>query len=283
MITKRLIDRESDADQIEREVLRSGIDLVPPAGAEGDVWRKLLGAIAPPSTPDGGGGSTLPDGAALAGAGAAAKAVSTIGTLAKGFLAGVGASAVVAGGIRVLSPAAEERRATPVSESLREIVPPPDAAPRSPSAMRLREPASAPATSPRRAVPGRAAAPQPSRDRGEPSRSPVPASSVAAFPVLEASLGAGQLEEEARMLARARAELLRSEFTAAFATLEASRLRFSSPELYQEREALTIELLYRSGERRAAAERGGAFLERFPDSPHVARVRGFSSAAEIRR
>jgi hypothetical protein len=50
-----------------------------------------------------------------------------------------------------------------------------------------------------------------------------------------------RLEEETRMLRRARSELRSGALTAAFATLEASRHKFAAPELAQEREALTIE------------------------------------------
>jgi len=77
------------------------------------------------------------------------------------------------------------------------------------------------------------------------------------------------------LLRRARAELQAGSLALAFATLEASRERFATPELAQEREALTIELLYRSGQRAAAGERALAFLARFPESPHAARLRGF--------
>ena len=80
------------------------------------------------------------------------------------------------------------------------------------------------------------------------------------------------------MLLRARAELRAGRLAAAFATLEASREKFSFPELVQEREALLIELLYRSGERASAAEKSRAFLARYPESPHAARLRRLASA-----
>jgi hypothetical protein len=101
--------------------------------------------------------------------------------------------------------------------------------------------------------------------------------SVAAFPLPDAprSLPKSRLEEEAALLQKARTELRSGALAAAFATLEASRERFSAPELYQEREALLIELLYRSGQRERARERARAFLARFPESPHAAGVRAF--------
>ena len=43
------------------------------------------------------------------------------------------------------------------------------------------------------------------------------------------------------------------------------------------REALMIELLYRSGQVAAAAQRAKAFLARFPESPHASQVQQFAA------
>ena len=88
---------------------------------------------------------------------------------------------------------------------------------------------------------------------------------------------ASQLQAEARALREARAALRAGQLSSALATLEASRQRFSAPELEQEREALLIELLFRSGQSHAAALRAKAFLERFPESPHAGQVQQFTS------
>ncbi len=53
-----------------------------------------------------------------------------------------------------------------------------------------------------------------------------------------------ELEEEVRLLEKARAELRTGALAQSLVTLEASKAKFSFPELYQEREALTIELMY---------------------------------------
>jgi hypothetical protein len=127
--------------------------------------------------------------------------------------------------------------------------------------------------SPSRAAPGVAAVPTvpvPAVERA------AGAPSVASFPSEEAALAASRLKEEAALLRRARAELRAGALAQAFATLEASRRTFTAPELTQEREALAIELLYRSGERAAAASRARDFLARFPESPHAAAVRAFA-------
>jgi len=76
-----------------------------------------------------------------------------------------------------------------------------------------------------------------------------------------------RLEAEARALRQARDELRTNRLVDAFATLEASRRQFPAPELDQEREALMIELLYRSGQATAAEQRAEAFLRRFPEIP----------------
>ena len=111
--------------------------------------------------------------------------------------------------------------------------------------------------------------------------SPLQPGSVAAFPVSDASSPAPQsrLDEEAALLRQARSELRAGSLAAAFATLEASRAKFSAPELYQEREALLIELLSRSGQREQARERARRFLAGFPESPHAAAVRAFAASS----
>ena len=101
--------------------------------------------------------------------------------------------------------------------------------------------------------------------------------SVATFDVSEplSEPRSSQLEAETRALRRARDELRAGKLSDAFATLEASRREVSEPELYQEREALMIELLSHSGQASAAEQRARAFLSRFPESPHAQQVRRF--------
>ena len=59
----------------------------------------------------------------------------------------------------------------------------------------------------------------------------------------------------------------------ALALLDAARTRFADGGLVQEREALTIEALVRSGQRALATKRAEAFLRDYPKSPHGADVR----------
>ena len=59
--------------------------------------------------------------------------------------------------------------------------------------------------------------------------------------------------------------------------LEAARARFPDGTLAQEREALAIEALWRSGQRAAARLRAEAFARTYPGSPHAARVEQLTS------
>lgn len=110
-----------------------------------------------------------------------------------------------------------------------------------------------------------------------PSPPPIAAElpSVAAFPAV-GNARPSQLQAEAAALRSARAELRAGKLADAFATLEASRQMFSAPALYQEREALMIELLFRADQGATAQRRAAAFLENFPDSPHAAAIRQLS-------
>ena len=80
------------------------------------------------------------------------------------------------------------------------------------------------------------------------------------------------LAREAALLRRARSELQGGDLPAALATLELSQRDVPRPQLLQEREALLIEALFRSGRRPEATRRARDYLVRFPDSPHAGRV-----------
>lgn len=274
MTPRRWLDDESDATSDERELLRAALDTPPPAFAEQAVWRRLSVSLGVPNagtldTPDAGAAAGPPAAAALPHAGS-----TVLSTFLKGVALGVGVTAAAVGGQRALegpAPATEravqERpaaTAAAVSSGSRTV--PPLEPPRVEASERAAPPSSARAQ--------RSAAPVDAAIRAE--TAPNGAGSVAAFP--EPLDPNRRLGEEARLLRRARAELQAGSLSLAFATLEASRERFATPELAQEREALTIELLHKSGQRSAADERARAFLRRFPESPHAARVRGFVAA-----
>jgi hypothetical protein len=277
MSTKRWMDSESAEDDLAREVLRAGLDVGPPDGAERDVWRKVAAVVGAPMPQGVGLDTTTPAATGTVTSGGAA----TFGLLAKGFVLGVGASALVG-----LAPRVLERRA-----ASRDLIEDTAAAPSSATAHpRGRVTASSAVSSPVKAPSSAedrfddasvSAAPTPSSAARagaaaeQPSRA-VRGPSSAAFPVTaEAMPRRTSLAAEAALLQKARTELRAGATSAAFATLEASRQKFSAPELDQEREALAIELLYRTGQEGPASARARAFLLRYPESPHGSRIKSF--------
>lgn len=264
MSTKRWIDSERVEDELEREVLRAGLVVEPPESAERDVWRRVAAVVAAPTPPTGG----LEAAPAAASTGALTSGTATLGLLAKGFALGVGASAIVAVASRGLerpasprppaaatSAAVGARSAEPVERLVAPKVP--EVASADPPDESAPAPRSTPSSGPRARA-------------GTPAPRSVATSSAAGTESRESRLAA-----EAALLQKARAELRAGAIGAAFATLEASRQTISAPELDQEREALAVELLYRSGQRGPASARARAFIERYPESPHVNRVRSF--------
>ena len=288
-LPKRFLDERSDADDFERAVLRAESDGGPPAGTEREVFARVM-AVAFPVAPAASGPAAPVEpvaGGAL-GTGALVKGATTLGSLGKGFALGIGVSIAAAAGSHVLgektppsgaaaphaasvemAPRAESRQ-TPIGRTVASV------------ASGERRPFEAEARAPANGAPQQGAV-----VRAEPPAIAVPplertpgAPSVASFESAdERTLAASRLKEEAALLRRARSELRAGALAAAFATLEASRHRFTAPELSQEREALAIELLYRSGERAAARGRAREFLARFPESPHGAAIRAFADGA----
>ena len=84
--------------------------------------------------------------------------------------------------------------------------------------------------------------------------------------------------EESRLVATAREALRSGATTQALELLEQARQRFPAGTLLQEREALMIEALARTGQRAAAIERGRAFERDNPGSPYTARVHAILSS-----
>jgi outer membrane protein assembly factor BamD (BamD/ComL family) len=84
---------------------------------------------------------------------------------------------------------------------------------------------------------------------------------------------ASHLRDESAMILGARRVLRAGDPARALTLLDAARTRFPDGGLVQEREALTIEALVRSGQRALATKRAEAFLRDYPKSPHGADVR----------
>jgi hypothetical protein len=282
------LDPSSEASEFERAVLRSGAEADPPEARRDEVWSRVLGSLS--LTPL---GAALSQGATVAPASAAIKAATSASKsgavwlgVGKGFVVGLAVYGASTGIGQVATQFAPHRPSVTTStlgsaraQPARNLGVPADVVPAAESGP---EPKVTPAAS------STAAARAP--DKGLPggdARDIRPAlsngSSVAAFddapgqPTRESARRASQLEAEARALRDARAALKAGELSNAFATLEAAQRNFSVPELDQEREALMIELLQRSGHSDAASQRARAFLKLYPNSPHAGQVRPFAA------
>jgi len=85
-----------------------------------------------------------------------------------------------------------------------------------------------------------------------------------------------RLGAEGRVVLDARRALREGRPEAALRLLDVARTEFAAGALGQEREALSIEALFRSGQREAASRRATAFLRAYPGSPHGASVKTFA-------
>jgi outer membrane protein assembly factor BamD (BamD/ComL family) len=84
------------------------------------------------------------------------------------------------------------------------------------------------------------------------------------------------LREENQQMSDARAAMRRGDAPRALVLLEQVRARFPGGMLVQEREALAIEALARSGRRGDASARAAAFLRAYPTSMFAERVQAFA-------
>lgn len=276
---KHWLDEASDADDFERSVLRVGrLSADPPPGAEDAVWATVLGAVA--VAPIAAVAMTSSAQAAVSGAG---KALGVWLGVGKGFIVGLAIYGAAVGGSELAThfTAQKEAPTSSAPKPARRPLVPLAAAPLAPAVV---------TTLPESALDSAPPAPSTSSLNGArsitASSSAQPAvaqkNAALAFPDLESEPRVGQLQAEASALRQARAELRAGKLADAFATLEASRRQFSAAELYQERESLMIELLFRSGQVATAKERAAAFLQRFPDSPHAETIRQFAERTSSR-
>ncbi len=277
----RWIDSDGEAGAFEREVLRDNLAVDVPDLAADRVWEGVLGVLAAPL--DVGAGAApkvLESGARVIqrakATAAGSKAVTTL-MVVKSVLIGGAVGAIVTTTALVTRPAdtpptrAAVRGATSGGSAAGVSAPAP--ARSLPVQTYAEEPALVPA------APGHVSA----TSGGSVAREPSPAAqpSVAAFAEPDSAVGDGaaaalrasELRAEAALIRQARAELRQGALAQAFGTLEASRERISTPALVEEREALMIELLVRSGKRELATTRAREFSQRFPNSALGAEVR----------
>jgi hypothetical protein len=271
---KRWLD-DAPASSAERQLLQSGLSLEPPPDAQGQVWAALLTKIPPPGAPppgQGGGGAAAGKGAASAGKGAVAAKAASAGVL-KSALIGAGSAVALIAGYSVVTPSTD-RPPPPaaVAPSTQTAAPPPPAhaappaAAAEPSAVPSAAPSADPVVERRAAVEPRAAA------------SSLPSAAVSATPAAVAEAERETMtREESRLVAEARDALRKGDAAGALTMLEQIRVRFPSGVLGQEREALAIEALARSGRKAEAAARASAFVKAYPSSPLASRVQGFAN------
>jgi hypothetical protein len=247
------------------------------------VWAAVLTKLPPLSGPPGGpgdgGASAAGKAAAASKAAVAAKGAGSLGAigagagLLKSVLIGAGGAVALIATYSVVAPAPRpEPVQSPVAVVAAPVVASPPAGPIGERAVRVPEP-----------VASAAALATPNAERRVPSeaRTTAAAGTVEAVPA-PASVEVVEreretmLREEGRLVGEARDSLRRGDATGALAQLEQIRTRFPGGALAQEREALAIEALARSGQRAAASNRAAAFLRAYPTSQLAERVQEFA-------
>ncbi len=258
---KRLLDDFGALDVETRRALEAGRDVEPDRAARSSVWAALIGQL-PPGAIGGAAGGGAAAGGAAAGGAAAGGAGSAGGAVAGGALGtaglvksigiGVGAGLVVVLAGQAIVGSKQEPRPTPTVSASSVVTPVPSVEPP--------------------AVRGRLASPVPADEAEEDEAHEAVVEPVRGI----AGGGAGRVgtvREEARLIARARLRLLHDDPSGALRLLETARQRFPNGVLIQEREALAIEALAKSGQRDAAAARARTFQQAHPESPLKDRVR----------
>lgn len=114
----------------------------------------------------------------------------------------------------------------------------------------------------------------PENANAAPSASIVPASASAPSTNAEAK---SALRDESMAVLEIRRTLRGGDASGALRLLEQARQHFPHGALGQEREALSIEALAKSGARDAAARKADAFLRAHPKSPYAADVQSYTS------
>jgi len=303
----RLRDAKSPHSRVARDLLRSavghrsngsGATLIdgPTSKQRDAMWASLTAAIGP--VPSGSGGEPGPGDAGAGDAAPMTKGAFTL-SAAKVWLAlGIGGVASVGAAWYVAEPPADRAPLSPTVVAAK-TTRAPQAAPVTASAAseletkeaEVRDAANpkAPVAPPSaaRAEPRQAA---PSTSGSEATRAPVgsapsskvvgtthleSASSSPEVAVLSATERASRLRDEVRATASARAALRSGDPAGALAQLEGAQQVFGAGSMGQEREALIIEALGRSGARDMASARASAFVARWPGSAYAATIRAF--------
>jgi hypothetical protein len=241
---RRWADEEGDATEIERDLIRAARAAGPSSDEQKQIWLGIAAQCVPPAAGVGTGAAATAAAAPAKGSGLWAlvslKTVVVVAAVGGGAITGYG-----------LTHHSRPPAAPPVQTANAPVLVPaelasPTADPNAPSAA---EPGALPGPT---AVRTNAPAP----DDAKKSR-------------------ASRLAEESRVVLDARNALRSGNLGGALRMLDAARTAFPDGALTQEREALTIEALARSGQRELASRRGGAFLRDYPNSPHASDVKHY--------
>jgi hypothetical protein len=248
----RLIDEEGSAAAPERELLHAGRSVGPTASEKQQLWTAIAArsAMVIPVSSAPTGSTSAAGGAGVSGAGIAALAT-------KGALLAL----VVAGG--AFTAAHVVRR--PPSAPPAALVATPAAEPQGPPAPQPSLPSAPMPSSAKSASPGLRPA------WARPVRTPTEHEAHARAP------SPSQLEAEGLAVLNAKRALRAGDAATALRLLEEARRAFADGALGQEREALEIEALDRSGQSAAARARAAAFLRAYPTSPHATNVKRFAA------
>jgi hypothetical protein len=263
----RLVESEGSATALERELLRAGRELGPDAEARRGIWLGIAAQCLPPAAGVAAGvatGAAVGTSAAGHGVGSVLSLLTSFKGIVVVFLVGGGAVAgyTVAGHWGQHQPvssagpqnstqlkAATLRAAGPSGSTLE-----PPAAPAAPVDVSTPMAAGSGALKSR---PSTSIADGASARRGQ-IPSPVQSSHLA---------------EESRVILQARGALRASQPGEALRLLESAGRLFPAGALTQEREALAVEALVKTGQSSAARDRAAAFLRAYPNSPHASDVR----------
>ena len=248
---KHLTDEGGDASDVERELLLAAQEVGLSATEKRAIWAGLaLQALpAAPMSPAASG--------SIAPGGAAAKAGMSLGPWLKGLLLVCGLGGISAGiyGLKHTTPSVAQA---------------PRVAPSSGGSL------TAPSASAERALDSLPATPSaPAVEAAVETVSPVgaPSANHDSSPVESKSA----LREESLAVLEIRRTLRAGDASGALRLLEQARQRFPHGALSQEREALNIEALAKSGAHDAAARQADAFLRAHPKSPYAADVQSFKT------
>jgi hypothetical protein len=249
----RLLDDVEELSDDERRLLAAGRAMAPPEALSASLWSGLASRLPPANasgTPSTGAGGGL-------GAAGAAPQGSGLGLLfvKAALVAGTFGALVVGGRAWSRAHAAQSVAQTaapkPAAPAPTEVPAPP-----------LQEPSVGP-------VPADAEPAQPSPA----PRAPNALHALKASERVPAPVASSDAREESRVVAAARDALRSGDSAGALSLLAQARQRFGAGVLGQEREALLIEALAKSGQGAAARVHGQAFLKNYANSPYAARVR----------